>query len=279
MIRLATLKDLTTLVAFQCALSEETEDFSLDPKTVELGIRAIFQNPSKGTYYVYQKEGHQVSACLLTTPEWSDWRNGTVLWIQSVYVTPLARSKGVFGEMYGYLKNKVLRHPDLYGLRLFVEKNNKKAQRVYAKMGMGSEHYELYEWMQSENTVTKPSVRQEDSLSQTSMANIFEAALPMASRLMLRSDFGICEIRGEDLCYKVSKKSVTVYHRSAKNSEARSHVHLSHGVYKRCRFFYSERNTPYLAFFKNDKENLAQVDFKIYLKLPWLLEKDLVISG
>jgi ribosomal protein S18 acetylase RimI-like enzyme len=89
---------------------------------------------------------NKVIASLLTTYEWSDWRNGTVLWIQSVYVIPEYRGKGVYKSMYVYLQEKVKNHDGLIGLRLYVEKNNVKAQRVYEKTRMDGEHYRMFEW-------------------------------------------------------------------------------------------------------------------------------------
>ena len=84
---------------------------------------------------------------LMTVPEWSDWRNGTVLWVHSVYVVPEARRQGVFTAMYGHLRSAVERSDDLVGLRLYVDRANEPAQRVYEAMGMSRDHYHLYEWL------------------------------------------------------------------------------------------------------------------------------------
>ena len=85
--------------------------------------------------------------CLLTIPEWSDWRNGTVLWIHSVYVAPEFRKRGVFQTLYSHLKDNVAHSTDLRGLRLYVDKTNSVAQKVYSELGMNNQHYHLYEWM------------------------------------------------------------------------------------------------------------------------------------
>ncbi len=93
------------------------------------------------------EEKGKVVGVLLAIPEWSDWRNGTVLWIHSLYIIPQARRQGVFKKLYLNLKKQVEQAPELMGLRLYVDKRNKSAQEVYEKLGMSKEHYDLYEWL------------------------------------------------------------------------------------------------------------------------------------
>jgi GNAT superfamily N-acetyltransferase len=125
----------------------ETENgLKLDPPTVQLGVTAVMDDPSKGKYWLAEVDG-KVVGCLLTVPEWSDWRNGTVLWIHSVYVHPDFRKHGVFKALYHHLKDMVSTSPDLRGLRLYVDKTNTRAQAVYKSLGMNDEHYSLFEWM------------------------------------------------------------------------------------------------------------------------------------
>ena len=83
----------------------------------------------------------------MAIPEWSDWRNGTVLWIHSLYVIPEVRRHGVFKKLYLNLKKQVEQSPELVGLRLYVDKQNNLAQTIYEKLGMSRDHYELYEWL------------------------------------------------------------------------------------------------------------------------------------
>jgi ribosomal protein S18 acetylase RimI-like enzyme len=93
------------------------------------------------------EEKDEILGVLLAIPEWSDWRNGTVLWIHSLYVIPEARRHGVFKKMYLNLKTQVEQSLELVGLRLYVDRQNKSAQKIYDKLGMNKEHYELYEWL------------------------------------------------------------------------------------------------------------------------------------
>lgn len=145
-IRPGLLFDVQVIADFQVAMAWETEKMKLDPATVEKGVSAVFDDPAKGKYWLAEKDG-EVVGCLLTVPEWSDWRNGTVLWIHSVYVRPDMRGAGIFRQLYQHLEGMVKESSDLRGLRLYVDKTNTLAQKVYESLGMSGEHYHLYEWM------------------------------------------------------------------------------------------------------------------------------------
>ena len=140
--------DLETIVRFQLRMARETEGLALDRETVRCGVRAVFEDASKGAYWVAQRDGEIVGA-LLAIPEWSDWRNATVLWIHSLYVIPEARGHGVFRKLYLALKELVQGRPDLKGLRLYVDNRNTQAQKVYEALGMDGEHYRVYEWLEA----------------------------------------------------------------------------------------------------------------------------------
>ena len=161
-VRPARAAEIPLLVEFQLEMARETEELELDRGTVEAGVRAVFEDPAKGEYLIAE-EGSRVIAeegsrglaetegrvvgCLMVTPEWSDWRNGRVLWIQSVYVPPAERRRGVFRRMYQALRQRVEREPGLKGLRLYVDVRNRSAHAVYEALGMTREHYVLYEWL------------------------------------------------------------------------------------------------------------------------------------
>ncbi len=147
-IRKARIADHYFIATSQVAMALETENLKLDPETVNRGVMAVLNDSHKGEYYIAELDNEPVG-CLLTLPEWSDWRNGTVLWIHSVYVIPPLRGSGVYRNLYLHLKEKVTNEPSLRGLRLYVDKTNQKAQAVYQKLGMTKEHYELFEWMKT----------------------------------------------------------------------------------------------------------------------------------
>jgi len=145
-IRAASSGDAATLVELQIRMARETEDLELDRDTVTRGVAAVFADPAKGSYWIAERGG-RIVGCLLTTFEWSDWRNGTVLWIQSVYVLPEERGRGVYRALYDHLRRRVEADPGLKGLRLYVDRRNAAAQRVYERLGMSREHYDLFEWL------------------------------------------------------------------------------------------------------------------------------------
>ena len=146
LVRLANLDELDILVGFQLDSALELENLRLDEGTVAAAMRAIFAHPTRGHYWIIA-EGLQLQGMLLTSPEWSDWRNSAVLWIRSVYVRPEARGRGLFRQFYEFLQELVRNDPDLHGLRLYVDRPNKAAQQVYQAMGMTGGNYELYEWL------------------------------------------------------------------------------------------------------------------------------------
>lgn len=146
LIRKANKTDIKQIKNFQVEMAYETEDLQLNPETVFKGVENVFIDTTKGQYYVAESEGN-VIASLLTTFEWSDWRNATVLWVQSVYVKPEYRGKGVFKRMYNSLKEKVKTDVNYCGIRLYVDRTNHNATKAYNALGMNGEHYDLFEWM------------------------------------------------------------------------------------------------------------------------------------
>ena len=176
--REATADDSTAIVEFQLAMARETEDLELDRVVLTRGVAAVFADPSLGRYFVAEsvprflgasvprEDGNQydassrgteeprhrgteatVVASLMITYEWSDWRSGMVWWIQSVYVTPEFRRRGVYAGLYSHVKSFVDGDPAIRGIRLYVDERNKPAQEVYARLGMNGEHYRVFEWM------------------------------------------------------------------------------------------------------------------------------------
>lgn len=145
-IRTANRDDAAQILEYQLMLAHETETVALDKLVVSKGIKAVFDDPGKGTYYVAQQK-EQVIGCCLITFEWSEWRNGTVWWLQSVYVDIRHRRNGVFKKMYEHLTKTIAQNPTILGLRLYVDKSNLRAQKVYGTLGMNGEHYTVYERM------------------------------------------------------------------------------------------------------------------------------------
>src|SRR5258706_7938715 len=146
--RQATPSDVSVIVDFQLAMALETEELELDRDVCTRGVKAVFDDPSRGRYFLAQSEG-TVVASLMITYEWSDWRNGNVWWIQSVYVRPSFRGQRVYAGLYEHVQNLVQTDDGIRGIRLYVDRRNVSAQKVYSRLGMNGEHYQVFEWMKT----------------------------------------------------------------------------------------------------------------------------------
>lgn len=144
--REATPADAPAIIEFQIAMARETEDLELDRAILSRGVQAVFADPSLGRYFVVESQG-RVVASLMITYEWSDWRNGVVWWIQSVYVVPEFRRRGLYAGLYHHIRAMVEPEPSIRGIRLYVDNRNTSAQQVYTRLGMEGEHYRVFEWM------------------------------------------------------------------------------------------------------------------------------------
>lgn len=143
-IRIAENSDSAALIEFNQAMALETEGKMLDPNVLRPGVEAVFADAAKGFYVVAEDAGEIVGG-LMITYEWSDWRNAWFWWIQSVYIIPRARGRGIYSQLYDFVKRRAAEKGGVCGFRLYVEKENHHAQRVYEKVGMESSYYLMYE--------------------------------------------------------------------------------------------------------------------------------------
>ncbi len=144
-IREATYADAKFIIDANFAMAKEVENLELDLETLTKGVKAVFRDAGKGRYIIGEING-EIAGCMLVTLEWSDWRNKHVGWIQSLYVVPEHRSKGIFRSMFATLEEKVVLG-DFAGLRLYVDKSNSSAKDIYKTLGMNGDHYEIFEKM------------------------------------------------------------------------------------------------------------------------------------
>ena len=150
-IRLATRADAQVLIAFNAAMALETERKELLPEVIGAGVHALLANPAAGFYVIADQDDRPVGS-LMVTKEWSDWRNGTFWWIQSVYVRPESRRQGVYKNLYRHVQQMAAADPGVCGFRLYVERANSRAQATYAALGMKPTRYLVFEEL-------KPGVR------------------------------------------------------------------------------------------------------------------------
>ena len=142
-VSIATKLDIDTLAQFQINMAMESEGYALNPTTIHAGITAAMDDVNKGLYLVARMADSTVGSLMLTR-EWSDWNNCWYWWVQSVYVLPQYRGKGIYRAMYARVK-EMAQESNVTQVRLYVDKGNVTAQKVYQQLGMSECHYYMYE--------------------------------------------------------------------------------------------------------------------------------------
>lgn len=150
-IRPAAAGDADTIIEFAAAMALETERKVLLRAVIGKGVHHLLTHPGMGFYVMAECDG-RIAGSLMVTTEWSDWRNGNFWWVQSVYVRPEFRRRGVYRQLYAYLQERAADDPTVCGFRLYVERDNARAQATYRAAGMEQTHYLLYEEL-------KPGIR------------------------------------------------------------------------------------------------------------------------
>lgn len=143
-IRTATPADAAVITEFNLRLAEESEGLHLDPAVVRSGVATVLADPGKGIYFVAERDG-AIAGQLMITYEWSDWRNGNIWWIQSVYVRPEFRRAGVFRALFAHVAQRARSQPGVTGLRLYMHTHNDRARQTYERLGMRQTEYEVFE--------------------------------------------------------------------------------------------------------------------------------------
>ncbi len=143
-IRQATAADVDTVCEFNRLLALETENKTLDSGVLKPGVTAMLTDSAKGLYFL-ATEKDNILGQMGVTYEWSDWRNGWIWWIQSVYVRPDARRRGVCRRLLEAIRRSAQAEYQAIGLRLYVERENIRAQETYRKMGLEWTTYQVME--------------------------------------------------------------------------------------------------------------------------------------
>jgi len=154
LIRNASIADAPLIADFNSAMALETEDRVLDPNLINPGVAAVLADGNKGHYWIAEREGRPIGQ-IMVTHEWSDWRNGFMWWIQSVYVTQDARRAGVFLGLYRHVESLAKNDSLCCGIRLYVEQDNERAQNTYLAVGMVDPGYRVMETDFRKNTDAK----------------------------------------------------------------------------------------------------------------------------
>src|SRR5262245_32784826 len=143
-IRPATPADLDVVCDYNARLAAESEGKTLDMPLLRPGVAAVLADAHKGRYFLAIVDGRPIGQLALTY-EWSDWRNGWFWWIQSVYVEPAHRRRGVFATLYRHVEQSAKGDPTVIGIRLYVESENHAAHATYQKLGLEWTTYQVME--------------------------------------------------------------------------------------------------------------------------------------
>lgn len=158
MIRAATPLDRAAIVRFNLALARETEARALTESTLRTGVQTFLTHPEQGRYYLAFEDpvepGREADpdgvvddapiGQIMVTFEFSDWRNGLVWWIQSVYVEPGHRRRGIYRALHAHVRGAA-KGAGAVGLRLYVDRENRVARATYRSLGMQPSRYDMYE--------------------------------------------------------------------------------------------------------------------------------------
>jgi ribosomal protein S18 acetylase RimI-like enzyme len=140
--------DAEVIVEFNVRLAAESEGKRLDRETLRRGVAAVLADRAKGRYFVAVAESKgEVIGQVMLTYEWSDWRDGFIWWIQSVYVAEPHRRRGVFRALFEHVRREAEADPGVVGLRLYVEEHNTRAHATYGNLGMNRPGYFVMETM------------------------------------------------------------------------------------------------------------------------------------
>jgi GNAT superfamily N-acetyltransferase len=145
-IREARPADRPAIAEFNRLLALETERKILDPAILDRGVTHALAEPERLRYWVAEiVDAAGLAGQAAVSREWSDWRNGWLWWLQSVYVAGPCRGRGIFRALFRHIRGEARANSDVIGLRLYVEDSNARAQRSYQALGMKPAPYSVYE--------------------------------------------------------------------------------------------------------------------------------------
>jgi len=141
-VRKATLTDLERLVSFAVAEANEAEGLPKTHERVQEGINTALCDDSVAIYWVLEQGGAEVIGNVSVVKEWSNWNAGYYWWIQSIYLLPGFRGRGLMQKLIQTVKQAARKEKAL-DLRLYVHKSNKRAIRAYRKTGFSDSEYKI----------------------------------------------------------------------------------------------------------------------------------------
>jgi ribosomal protein S18 acetylase RimI-like enzyme len=141
-VRRAKLSDLGQLVEFTLREAVESEGSRKDKEKAREGIRAALEDESVAVYWVLQSRPDEIAGNISVVKEWSNWHAGYYWWIQSLYIRPEDRRRGLMKKLIQTVK-EAAREAGALDLRLYVHKDNERAIKAYLKAGFAEADYRI----------------------------------------------------------------------------------------------------------------------------------------
>jgi len=141
-IRRAGLSDLEQLVEFTLSEAKEAEGRGQDKERARLGILAALEDESVAAYWVIETAADEIVGNISVVKEWSNWSAGYYWWIQSLYIQPEHRGRGLMERLIQTVKESA-REGQALGLRLYVHKDNNRAIKAYIRCGFADSDYRI----------------------------------------------------------------------------------------------------------------------------------------
>lgn len=141
-VRKAEFRDLSYLVEFTAKEAREAENSIKIPNTLEKGIKTALEDNNVATYWVLVDDSDTPLGSVSALKEWSDWNAGYYWLIQSMYLLPSQRGKGLMQLLLEAVRSEMNKKKGLE-LRLYVHKENNTAIKAYEKSGFIHSDYKI----------------------------------------------------------------------------------------------------------------------------------------
>jgi ribosomal protein S18 acetylase RimI-like enzyme len=141
-IRAATRTDIETLLAFTLQEVYEAEGKEKDVDGVRRGVEGAFQDPPRSAYWIVESLDRRPIASTSIVTEWSDFHGGDYWWIQSLFIAPEHRARGLVELMLDHLA-AMAKAAGALELRLYAHNSNERAFRVYRRCGFTTAPYTI----------------------------------------------------------------------------------------------------------------------------------------
>jgi ribosomal protein S18 acetylase RimI-like enzyme len=141
-IRKARETDLETLIAFTLEEAWEAEGARIGVDAVRRGVETGLMDPKVAEYWVAEATGGEVIAAASVVTEWSNFHGGYYWWVQSLFIAPDHRGRGLVDLLLDHLADTAQAAGAL-DLRLYVHESNHRAIHAYRRCGFGSAPYTI----------------------------------------------------------------------------------------------------------------------------------------